>query len=100
MPEVEGNVYLAQNKMREHVSKATTIICMASALHSIAVGNMAPSYRVMEDGTIRELYFYIVDISEFVANKLADRGSLTSRSIITNAQDFIVRIAKDLCIQA
>ena len=98
MPEVEGNVYLAQNKMRELVSKATTIICMASALHSIATGNMTPSYRVMEDGTVRELYFYVVDISEFITNKLADRGSLTSRGIITNVQDFIVKIAKGLNI--
>ena len=98
LPEVEGNVYLAQNKMREHVSKATTIICMASALHSIATGNMTPSYRVMEDGKIRELYFYIVDISEFIINKLADRGSLTSRGIVTNVQDFVVKLAKNLDI--
>lgn len=98
MPEVEGNVYMAQNKMRNCVRKATTIICMASALHSIATGNMTPSYRVLEDGTIRELYFYVVDISEFVTNKLADRGSLTSIGIITNVQDFIVKLAKGLDI--
>jgi hypothetical protein len=59
---------------------------------------MTPSYRVLEDGTIRELYFYVVDISEFVTNKLADRGSLTSRGIITNVQDFIVKLAKGLDI--
>ena len=98
MPEVAGNVYEAQNRMRNCVRKATTIICMASALHSIATGNMTPSYRVLEDGTIRELYFYVVDISEFVTNKLADRGSLTSRGIITNVQDFIVKLAKGLDI--
>ena len=98
MPEVEGNVYEAQNKMRDCVRKATTIICMASALHSIATGNMTPSYRVLEDGSIRQLYFYVVDISEFVTNKLTNRGSLTSKGIITNVQDFIVKLAKGLDI--
>ena len=98
MPEVIGDVYMAQNEMRKYVSKATTVICMASALHSIATGNMTPSYRVLEDGTVREVYFYVVDISEFIANKLADRGSLTSRSIITNVQDFIVKLAEGLNI--
>ena len=96
MPEIYGDVYEAANKMRSYVSKATTVICMATMLHTIAVGNMTPSYRVLKDGTVRQIYFYVVDISEFMANKLADRGSLSSRSIITNAQDFIVNVAKAL----
>ena len=98
MPEIVGNVYEAQDRMRSYVSKATTVICMATALHTIATGNMTPTYRVLDDGTIREVYFYVVDISEFIANKLADRGSLASRSIITNVQDFIVKVAKGLDI--
>lgn len=98
MPEIYGDVYKAQDKMRSYVSKATTVICMATMLHTIAVGNMTPSFRVLDDGTVRQIYFYVVDISEFMANKLADRGSLSSRSIITNVQDFIVNIAKGLNI--
>ena len=55
--------------------KSTTVICMATTLHSIATGNMTPSYRVLADGTIRPVYFYSVDISlEFSVNKLRDRG--------------------------
>ena len=69
---------------------------MATMLHSIAVGNMTPSFRVMPDGTIRQTYFYICDVSEFVINKLSDRGSLTSKGIVTNAQDFICNVARDL----
>ena len=99
LPEIVGNVYEAQDKMRSYVSKATTVICMASALHSIATGNMTPTYRVLEEGTIREVYFYVVDISEFMANKLADRGSLSSRSIIANVQDFIIKIVQELNIE-
>lgn len=94
IPEIYGNVYEAQNAMRNLVRKATTVICMATMLHTIAAGNMVPSYRVLPDGMIREIYFYSVDTSEFVVNKLADRGSLAARSILTNAQDFIVNVNK------
>ena len=82
--------------MREEIRGATTVICMATMLHSIAVGNMTPSYRVLEDGTVRPVYFYCVDISEFTVNKLADRGSLSAKGIITNVQDFIVHLSKAL----
>ena len=96
LPEVYGNVYQAQDAMRDHVRKATTVICMATTLHSIATGNMTPSFRVLPGGLVRKVYFYCVDISEFTVNKLTDRGSLTTRGIVTNAQDFIVNIAKGL----
>ena len=94
MPEIYGNVYEAQNAMRDCVRKATTVICMASTLHTIATGNMVPSFRMLEDGTIRQIYFYSVDISEFAVNKLGDRGSLSAKSIVTNAQDFVVNVYK------
>ena len=96
LPEVYGNVYQAQDAMRDQVRKATTVICMATTLHSIATGNMTPSFRVLPGGLVRKVYFYCVDISEFTVNKLTDRGSLTTRGIVTNAQDFIVNIAKGL----
>jgi len=96
LPEVFRDVYAGQNAMREHVKKATTVIGMATTLHTIATGNMTPSFRVLEDGTIRPVYFYSVDTSDFSANKLADRGSLTAKGIVANAQDFITKIAADL----
>ena len=96
LPPVIGNVYEAQDRMRDQVRSATTVLCMATMLHSIAVGNMTPSYRVTADGTIRQVYFYCVDISEFTVRKLSDRGSLSARGIITNAQDFIVTLSKGL----
>jgi len=96
LPPVFGDVYEAQNAMRDQIRNATTVICMATMLHTIATGNMTPSYRVMPDGTIRQIYFYCVDVSEFVVNKLADRGSLSARGIVTNVQDFVVNLQKGL----
>lgn len=96
LPEVYGDVYEGQNAMRELVRKATTVVCMASTLHTVATGNMTPSYRVV-DGRVRPLYFYSVDISEFAVNKLRDRGSLSVKTIVTNVQDFIVHVKKGVC---
>ncbi|MDR3553800.1 MAG: hypothetical protein P4L55_03510 [Syntrophobacteraceae bacterium] len=96
LPDVFPNVCQAQDAMRALAKKATTVIAMATQLHSIATGNMTPSYRVMGDGTIRPVYFFVVDMSEFAANKLADRGSLTARSILTNTQDFVVNLHRKL----
>lgn len=96
LPPVIGDVYTAQDRMRDQVKSATTVLCLATTLHSIAVGNMTPSYRVMPDGAVREVYFYCVDISEFTANKLSDRGSLSAKGIVTNVQDFIVTLSKGL----
>ena len=96
LPEVVPDAYRAQDAMRAVVKRATTVIAMATQLHSIAVGNMTPSYTVRDDGTVRPVYFYSVDMSEFVVGKLANRGSLSARSILTNVQDFVVTTNRGL----
>ncbi len=96
LPEVIGDAYEGQTKMREMVKKSTTVICLATMLHTIATGNMTPSYRVLEDGTVRPVFLYTVDADEFVVNKLLDRGSLAATTIVTNVQDFIMIVAKGL----
>mgnify|MGYP001764710352 CR=1 FL=1 len=40
LPEVLADAYAAQNQMRRHARQATTMICLATQLHSIASGNM------------------------------------------------------------
>jgi len=95
MPEVYANVYAAQDAMRAVVRNATTVVCLATQLHSIATGNMTPSFRVV-DGKVRPVFMYSVDISEFAVNKLKDRGSLSATAIVTNVQDFIVNVAKGM----
>ena len=96
LPPVFGDVYAAQDAMRDQLRSATTVICMATMLHTIAAGNMTPSYRVTAEGTVRQVYFYCVDVSEFAVNKLADRGSLSARGIVTNVQDFVVLLQRGL----
>lgn len=96
LPEVIGNAYDGQTAMRNMVKKATTVICLATMLHTIATGNMTPSYRVLEDGTVRPVFLYTVDADEFVVNKLLDRGSLSATTIVTNVQDFIMLVGRGL----
>ncbi len=93
LPEVYGDVYRAQDAMRALVSEATTVICLATQLHSIAVGNMTPAFRVV-GGRVRPVFLYCVDISEFVVGKLRDRGSLAVKTFVANAQDFLVNVER------
>jgi len=95
LPEVIGDVYECQKRMREIVGKATTVIGLATQLHTIATGNMTPSY-VIKEGIVRPVNFYTVDITEFAVNKLRDRGSLAVKSIVTNVQDFLVNTSNGL----
>ncbi len=96
LPEVMTEVLQAQDAMRALAGRATTVIALASQLHSIAVGNLLPIYKVLPDGRVRPVYFYIVDMSEFAADKLANRGSLAARCILTNVQDFLVILERGL----
>jgi lysine-ketoglutarate reductase/saccharopine dehydrogenase-like protein (TIGR00300 family) len=95
LPGVIANVYEAQDAMRRHTMRATTVIALATQLHTIAAGNMSPSWQ-LRDGKIRPVYFYTVDISEFAVGKLRDRGSLSTISIVTNVQDFLINTARSL----
>ncbi len=95
LPGVIANVYEAQDAMRKYIRQATTVIALATQLHTIATGNMTPSWQ-MRDGRLRPVYFYTVDISEFAVGKLRDRGSLSVNSIVTNVQDFLINSARSL----
>lgn len=95
LPGVIADVYAAQNAMRQHTRTATTLLCLATQLHSIAAGNMTPAYQIVE-GRVRPVFIYNVDISEFAVNKLRDRGTLEVTSIVTNIQDFLVNLSRNL----
>ena len=96
LPEVFGDVYEGAAAMRNVIRTSTTVICLATMLHTIATGNMTPSFRVLPSGDVRPVYLYTVDADEFVVNKLLDRGSLSATTIVTNVQDFITIVAKGL----
>jgi hypothetical protein len=96
LPGVIGDVYQAQDAMRVHARRATTVIALATQLHSIAFGNMLPGYQVAADGSVRPVYFYVVDMTEFSVDKLANRGSAQAVPVLTNVQDFMVNLRHNL----
>jgi lysine-ketoglutarate reductase/saccharopine dehydrogenase-like protein (TIGR00300 family) len=90
LPDTITDVVQGQEAMKEHTLRATAVIMIATALHSIATGNMLPSY-VWDEATddVRPLSTICVDSSEFVVSKLKDRGTHQAFGVITNAQDFL-----------
>jgi hypothetical protein len=91
LPEVERSSDDVQDMMRYHTKKATTIVCLATQLHTIATGNLTPSYVETTDG-IRPVFIFAIDVSEFVLNKLRDRGTLEVTTIVSNIQDFLFKV--------
>ena len=90
LPEVLSDTLAAQDAMRDVTSRATFAIFVATALHAIAVGNMLPAFvdAATPDG-VRPLTTVCVDQTEFVVNKLRDRGTHQAYGVVTNAQDFM-----------
>jgi len=89
LPGVISDSLEAQDAMREHAVRATGAIFVATALHAIAVGNMLPAFHTHYDGHPHELMTICVDQTEFVVNKLKDRGTHQAYGVVTNAQDFM-----------
>jgi lysine-ketoglutarate reductase/saccharopine dehydrogenase-like protein (TIGR00300 family) len=88
LPGVYSDNLAAQDAMREHTVKATGAIFVATALHAIAVGNMLPAFYLC-DTVPHPLMTICVDQTEFVVNKLRDRGTHQAYGVVTNAQDFM-----------
>ena len=100
LPEVITDSLLAQDAMREHTVQATGAVFVATALHAIAVGNMLPAFHThTDDGRPEPLMTICVDQTEFVVNKLKDRGTHQAFGVVTNAQDFmhILRMYLEKC---
>lgn len=97
LPGVITDVCQAQDAMRLHARRATTVLALATQLHAIAFGNMLPGYQVDAAETVRPVFFFVVDMSEFGVDKLANRGSLQAVPILTNVQDFMVNLRHKLC---
>ena len=89
LPEVITDAVAAQDAMRAHTVRATMAVMIATALHSIAVGNMLPAYYDDPQRGIVELPTICVDASEFLVSKLKDRGTHQAVGVVTNAQDFM-----------
>jgi lysine-ketoglutarate reductase/saccharopine dehydrogenase-like protein (TIGR00300 family) len=89
LPDVHTDAVKAQDATREHTIRATMAVMIATALHSIAVGNMLPAYYNDAQRGMQELPTICVDASEFLVSKLKDRGTHQAVGVVTNAQDFM-----------
>ena len=90
LPDTVHDTLRAQELMRAHAERCTFAVLIATALHSIAFGNMLPAYAVDgASGEPRPIPTVAVDSFEFVVAKLRDRGTHQAFGVITNAQDFL-----------
>ena len=86
LPDVVTDVLVAQELMREKLRGVTFCLMIATTLHSIAVGNLLPSWvRVV-----------CVDINPSTAIKLADRGSFQTVSLVTDVAPFLRALVEEL----
>ena len=95
LPEVITDALEAQEVMRSYTTEATMVVMIATMLHSIATGNMLPTFTT-RDGVVRPVYTIAVDAAENVLSKLIDRGSHQAIGIVRNADDFVVRLVQEL----
>lgn len=101
LPEVIGDTDRALTETKKELDKATLIICIATMLHSLSVGNMASSYRIRKDRRITPVYMYSVDVTENVVHKVgAARELMAFVPMVTNVQDFVVNCEKALVTPA
>jgi len=86
LPEVITDVNAAQEAYWDLLHGAEIVLMLSSMLHSIAVGNMLPSW----------VKTVCVDINPQVATKLADRGSHQAIGCVTDVGLFLHLLADRL----
>jgi len=86
LPEVITDVMAAQDAMRELLKGVDLVLMMATMLHSIAVGNMLPSY----------VKTICVDINPATVTKLIDRGTAQAIGVVTDVGTFLPALASEL----
>jgi lysine-ketoglutarate reductase/saccharopine dehydrogenase-like protein (TIGR00300 family) len=86
LPETIMDLVKAQDEYANQLKGASLVICLSSMLHSIATGNMLPSW-------VRTV---CVDINPAVVTKLADRGSSQAVGVVTDVGLFLNLLANNL----
>jgi lysine-ketoglutarate reductase/saccharopine dehydrogenase-like protein (TIGR00300 family) len=86
LPEVVTDVLEAQQQMRELVRGVGFCLMVATALHSIATGNLLPAWVKVA----------CVDINPATVTKLTDRGSIQTVGIVTDAEPFLRALVHEL----
>ncbi len=86
LPETITDMNAAQDAYQEQLRGAGLVLCLGTMLHSIAVGNMLPSW----------VKIVCVDINPAVATKVSDRGTGQAVGVVTDVGLFMDLLAKSL----
>jgi lysine-ketoglutarate reductase/saccharopine dehydrogenase-like protein (TIGR00300 family) len=86
LPDTVTDMNAAQDLCAEHLKGAGLVLCLGSMLHSIAIGNMSPSW----------VKIVCVDINPAVATKVSDRGTGQAIGIVTDVGLFLDHLCRVL----
>jgi lysine-ketoglutarate reductase/saccharopine dehydrogenase-like protein (TIGR00300 family) len=86
LPEVITDVLVAQRRMRAAIRSVGFALCIATALHSIATGNLLPAW----------VKVVCVDINPATVTKLSDRGTFQTVGLVTDVEPFLRSLAAEL----
>ncbi len=89
LPDTITDMNMAQDAYAHHLRGAGLVLCLGSMLHSIAVGNMLPSW----------VKIVCVDINPAVATKVSDRGTGQAVGVVTDVGLFLDLLARTVCMQ-
>ncbi len=84
LPDTITDMNLAQDAYAEQLKGAGLVLCLGSMLHSIATGNMLPSW----------VKIVCVDINPAVATKVSDRGTGQAVGVVTDVGLFLDLLAR------
>jgi lysine-ketoglutarate reductase/saccharopine dehydrogenase-like protein (TIGR00300 family) len=87
LPETITDMNAAQDAYAAQLRNAGLVLCLGSMLHSIATGNMLPSW----------VKIVCVDINPAVATKVSDRGTGQAVGVVTDVGMFLDLLSKELC---
>jgi lysine-ketoglutarate reductase/saccharopine dehydrogenase-like protein (TIGR00300 family) len=86
LPDTITDMNAAQDAYADQLKGAGLVICLGSMLHSIAVGNMLPSW----------VKIVCVDINPAVATKVSDRGTGQAVGVVTDVGMFLEMLSRRL----
>ncbi len=86
LPETITDMNEAQDAYAAVLKSAGLVICLGSMLHSIATGNMLPSW----------VKIVCVDINPAVATKVSDRGTGQAVGVVTDVGLFLDLLSREL----
>jgi lysine-ketoglutarate reductase/saccharopine dehydrogenase-like protein (TIGR00300 family) len=86
LPETITDMNAAQDAYAALLKSAGLVLCLGSMLHSIATGNMLPSW----------VKIVCVDINPAVATKVSDRGTGQAVGVVTDVGLFLDLLSKEL----